>query len=80
MIAPANPRANGVVERYNACLKAGFRRMASVAGIGWEDALPDILSGLRFLPTKLGVAPYLLVFKQEPLLYGDSAGIPGVVE
>ena len=37
--------------------------------IQWEDALPDIVWGLRILPsTTTGRSPFELVFKQPPTL------------
>lgn len=29
----------------------------------WHHYLPDILAGLRFLPSKIGYSPYLVAFK-----------------
>ena len=54
------------MERYNAELRAGIRRMCSwVEGAEWWDVLPDVLRGLRTLPHRVtGVSPYLLLFKQ----------------
>ena len=40
------------------------------------DFLPDILAGLRFLPTRLGWSPFVLVFKQEPRWTTESLGFP----
>jgi hypothetical protein len=47
-ISTANPRANGLVERYNGCIKAGFRKCVQACPeASWWDFLPDILAGLR---------------------------------
>ena len=35
-------------------------------GIGWWEVLPDVLAGLRMLPTHLGVSPFVLAHKQQP--------------
>ncbi len=67
LISTAHPRANGLVERYNACIKAGFRRMATVCPDGkWFEFLPEILTGLRMLPSRSGYSPYQLVYKCSP--------------
>lgn len=64
VISTAHPRANGLVERYNQCIKRGFCKMSSAfPDTPWHEHLGDILAGLRILPTKLGWSPYLLVFK-----------------
>ena len=63
-----NPRANGLAEKYVGVIKAGFRKLKTVCPEGeWYQFLPDILAGLRFLPSKVGLSPYLMVHKQEPL-------------
>lgn len=62
-----NPRANGLAERYVGAIKAGLRRLkGALPDEEWYTFLPEVLAGLRFLPTKLGLSPYLMVFKQEP--------------
>jgi hypothetical protein len=33
--------------------------------VPWTDLLPTVLAGLRFLPTRLGLPPAWVVFKQE---------------
>ena len=62
-----HPQANGLVERYNGCLKSGFRRLKVACPEGnWYDFIADVAAGLRMLPGTVGVSPYLVVFKQEP--------------
>lgn len=64
--APYHPRANGMVERYIGVIKAGFRKMKVSFPEGeWIDFLPDILAGLRVMPSRSGYSPFLLVYKQE---------------
>ena len=61
---PNNPRANGLVERINGLIANGLRKMLlALPGVALEDALVDVLAGLRQLPTRLGWQPFLLVFK-----------------
>ena len=62
----SHPQANGLVERYNGCIKQGLRKLASIhPTVAWTELLPTVLAGLRFLPTKLGLAPAWVAFKQE---------------
>jgi hypothetical protein len=64
VISTANPRANGLVERYNRAIKEGLRKMVTLVGeIAWDEVLPEILAGLRMLPTLLGASPHFIVFK-----------------
>ncbi len=64
IISTAHPRANGLIERYNRSLKEGIRKMTTLVGeIAWDEVLPEVLAGLRMLPTKLGVSPHLMIFK-----------------
>ena len=74
-----HPRANGLVERYNKCIKEGLRKFVVAAGARFSrvDFLGDIAAGLRMLPTRNGYAPFLLVFKQSPHwgAWGEHAGV-----
>ena len=64
VISTAHPRANGLVERYNKCLKEGLRKMLIMAPqASWLEVLPEVLMGLRALPSRVGLSPYLICFK-----------------
>ena len=79
VVSTANPRANGLVERYNRAIKEGIRKMVTLVGtIAWDEVLPEILAGLRMLPTRLGVSPHLMVFKQPARWLGTVQG--GITE
>ena len=79
VVSTAHPRANGQVERYNAFIKAGFRRMMTACpGTCWFEHLGDVLMGLRLLPTRLGFSLYLLVYKQDPAYISNGGSKPGV--
>lgn len=65
-IYTAHPQANGLVERYNAVVRSGLRKLSAVnPGVPWTELLPTVLAGLRFLPTRLGLPPAWVAFKQE---------------
>ena len=52
-------------------LRAGFR-LAKAAGIEWYNALPEVLAGLRQLPSRThDLTPFYAVFKQEPVHPSD---------
>ena len=65
LIFGTHPWANGLVERYNKCIKEGLRKFVVAAGarFSWVEFLGDIAAGLRMLPTRNGYPPFLLVFK-----------------
>lgn len=64
VISTAHPRANGLVERYNRVVKSGLRKLISeVPDTNWTEHLPEVLAGLRMLPTKTGLSPHLICFK-----------------
>lgn len=80
LISTAHPRANGLVERYNGAIKKGLRRLrTSFPQAPWTDLLGEVLAGLRMLPSRLGISPFVVVYKQEPAWVGDHAGRPGMV-
>ena len=65
VVFTAHPHANGGVERYNGVLRAGLRKLVDTLGERpWTECLPQVLAGMRFLPTRLGYPPAWLVFKQ----------------
>ncbi len=59
-ISTMNPRANGLIERYNREVKAGMRRIITMCPRAqWYDVLPDVVRGLRVLPTTTtGFSPF----------------------
>lgn len=84
-IYTAHPQANGLVERYNGVIKNGLRMMARVAPTTpWTEHLPQVLAGLRFLPTRLGYPPAWVVYKQDvqglPEALGVGLGGEGCIE
>lgn len=76
MINTTNPRANGMAERYVGVIKAGFRKFISACGGHWYEHVGDVLAGLRFLPSRIGLSPFLLCFKQEPHWITNQVGPP----
>ena len=75
MISTAHPRANGLVERYNRVVKEGLRKLTTLSPTAsWDELLPEVLAGLRMLPTKVGWSPHLLCFKQPVTWLGPVAG------
>ena len=72
----AHPQANGLVERYNAMLRSGLRKLTtSQTGVPWTDLLPAVLAGLIFLPTRLGFPPATIAFKQEVVSLPEQLGV-----
>ncbi len=69
-IATNNPRANGAVERQIRSVQAGIRKCISLCPGGrWWDFLGEVARCSRVIPTRAtGLSPYLIVFKQTPLL------------
>ena len=69
-ISSLNPRANGLIERYNREVKQGLQRLLDhVQGAKWYEVLPDVMLALRLLPTiTTGCSAYELVYKQAPTL------------
>ena len=64
VIAVENLQANKMVERYNGMIRSGFRKMLINMPHGsWDTFLPDILAGLRFLPTSIGLSPFFMTYK-----------------
>ena len=58
---------NGIVGCYNGVIVAGLCRMLVVLpGVIWPEILLDVLVVLRMLPKRLGLHPYLVIFKQFP--------------
>ncbi len=75
MISTAHPRANGLVERYNRVVKEGLRKLTTLSPTAsWDELLPEVLAGLRMLPTKVGWSPHLLCFKHPKTWLGPVVG------
>ena len=54
-ILPKHPQTNGVIDPYNCIVVARLHRiLVELLGVGWCGVLPDILEGLRILPSRLG--------------------------
>ena len=64
LISVAHPRANGLVEHYNGVIRHGLcKQLAAMPGIHPKEALPEFLGGLRMLPTRIGLSPFLVIYK-----------------
>ena len=63
-----NPRANGMVERFNRTIKAGIRKLLGMSpDLRWWEVIPDVVRGMRVIAQRsTGASPYLLAFKQPP--------------
>ena len=35
-------------------------------GIHWSEVLPEVLAGMHLLPTRVGLSPFMLLYKQAP--------------
>ncbi len=77
-----NPRANGQVERMIRTIKSGIRKvLAGVEDSRWWEIYPDVLRGMRSLPSRAtGYSPHLLVFKTTPALPVVNALTPVDIE
>ena len=54
LILPQHPLANGLVRRVNGTILQGIRRLLQeMPDKHLQEALPDVLAGLRFLPHSL---------------------------
>lgn len=61
-----HPQTDGMVERFNATLKAGLRKYADKSGRKWHQTLPFILFAYRELPhSSTGYTPFELVYMGE---------------
>ncbi len=55
------------MERANQTIVRGLRRLLlALPEVTWDEILPDVLAGMRFLPHRVGFVPYHVVFKQAP--------------
>ena len=67
LISVAHPCTNSLVERYNGVICRGLQKQLAVTpGIHLKEVLPEVLVGQRILPTRVGLSPFLLLFKQKP--------------
>ena len=46
----------------------------------WVQLLPEVLLGLRWLPSRVGLLPYTLAYKAEPTWPVAEEQLRGVVE
>ncbi len=75
IISTAHSKANGLVERYNNALKEELCKMLTMfPEASWEQVFPEVLAGLRALPSRSGISPFLVCIKQPPNWLGDSVG------
>ena len=64
LISVAHSRANGLVERYNGVIRRGLcKQLAAMPGFHIKEALPEVLGDLRMLPTRIGLSPFLVLYK-----------------
>ena len=78
VILAAHPRANGLVEQYNGVIHHGLcKQLVAMPGIHPQEALPEVLAGVRLLPTRLSLSPFLLLYKQAPRWSLGEAKIAG---
>ena len=70
---------HGFVERYNGIIRRVLQKqVAAIPGIHSKETLPEVLAGLHMLPTRVGLSPFLLLYKQEPLwLLGEAKMVRG---
>ena len=60
---PYNPRANGLVERFNGTLKQMLKKMCNERKKDWDRYLPALLFAVRESPQEsLGFSPFELLY------------------
>ena len=60
---PYNPKANGLVERFNGTLKQMLKRMCNERQRDWDKYLPALLFAVREVPQEsLGFSPFELLY------------------
>ena len=70
-----------MVERYNGMLRSGIHKLlVDCKEANWVQLLPEVLLGLRFLPSQVGLLPYTLAYKVEPTWPVAEGQLRGVAE
>ena len=61
--APFNPQANGLVERFNGCLKQMLKRLSIEQPKEWDSFIPAVLFAYREVPqASTGFSPFEMLF------------------
>ena len=47
-------------------------------GVHWSEVLPEVLAGMRLLPTRVGLSPFTLLYKQAPRWPLGEGAVVGV--
>ena len=62
-------------------LRSGIRKLlVDCKESNWVQLLPEVLLGLHFLPSQVGLSPYTLAYKVEPTWPVAEGQFRGIVE
>lgn len=67
-IAPHNPRANGIAERFIRDLKGRLTRLVDAHGADWRSHLDAAAAAIRMTVGSNGISIFEVLFGQKPLL------------